>query len=406
MPPVAASDRLIFSLCAAEVLAMAGFGTFAALLPTLQGEWSLSNAAAGWIEGAQQFGYLAAVPLLLGLSNRLDSRSTFLLSVLTGIVGSIGFSVFASGIWSACLFRALSGASLAGVLTTGLKILSNRMEGKAQTRAIAFYTASFSLGGSLSVLLAGQAGAFGWRWSFAAAALAGLVGLALGAATLPRGDDRRKDPSPWFLDLRPALANRPAMAYSLAYAGHMWELYGFRAWLVAFLVFSGAEGADATTLAAGILALALPASVLGNEMALRFGRRQTLYLLMGGSAALAGVIGFTAGLPFHATAALCGLYAMTVSADSASLTAGAIAAARPASRGATIAIHSLIGFLGASFGPLAFGWTLDLAGAERGLGWGFAFAVLGLGVATGPIALAIFARRQKPAGTAETLQKD
>src|SRR5690606_41586145 len=46
-----------------------------------------------------------------------------------------------------------------------------------------------------------------------------------------------------------ALGNRRALAYSLAYAAHMWELHGFRAWLVAYLVFAstGARSEEHTS---------------------------------------------------------------------------------------------------------------------------------------------------------------
>jgi MFS family permease len=197
---------------------------------------------------------------------------------------------------------------------------------------------------------------------------------------------------PALLDWRPALRNRQAVAYNLAYAAHMWELYGFRAWLVAFLAFAvgregGGPGTSLTTIAAIILALALPASVLGNEAALRFGRRQVLTAVMLASAAMAVLVGWSATLPFAAVIALAGLYSLTVSADSASLTAGAVGAALPRHRGATMALHTLIGFAAASLGPLAFGAVLDFAGSDQPRGWLFAFALLGAGVALGPLIL-------------------
>ncbi len=73
-------------------------------------------------------------------------------------------------------------------------------------------------------------------------------------------------------------------------------------------------------------------------------------------------------------------------------TTGAILAAPPGGRGAVMAVHSMIGFIGAFLGPLAFGVVLDLAGADHLLGWGLAFAAMGLGVAMGPVALAILRR--------------
>jgi MFS family permease len=90
------------------------------------------------------------------------------------------------------------------------------------------------------------------------------------------------------------------------------------------------------------------------------------------------------------------VYSFTVSGDSSAITAGAIEAAAPGQRGATMAVHSFIGFAGAFVGPLVFGVVLDLAGGRESLlAWGLAFASAGLAVAMGPIALAVL--RPRPA---------
>ena len=387
---------LVAALCLTEVLGMAGFGAFAALLPEFKAIWGLSNAGAGWIEGAFQAGYLLGVPLLVGLTDRFDARRIYLASMTVTAASALAFAWLADGMWSACLLRALSGLGLAGTYMPGLRILSDRLSGPAQSRAVAFYTASFSVGASLSVLLAGGiAGWLGWRWAFAAAGVGATAAVAIAAIAVTAGA-RRTAPTVTssVLDFRPVIANRRALGYSLAYAAHMWELFGFRAWLVAFLVFAqsraidgGAGTISATGAAAFILVLALPASLVGNEASLRFGRRRTLAVVMTGSALLAGIVGLSAGLPLAATIAVCALYSMTVGADSASLTAGAVGAARPGQQGITMAFHTLVGFAAATASPLAFGAVLDIGGDSNPLSWWLGFAVLGLGVALGPLCL-------------------
>jgi MFS family permease len=388
---------LVSVLCFAEILGMTGFSAFAALLPGFRAEWGLSNAEAGWIEGMFQAGYLVAVPVLVSLADRVDPRRIYLLSMLAGVAATLGFALFADGLWSASLLRAIGGISLAGTFMPGLKILSDRMSGAAQSRAVAFYTACFSVGSSLSILLAGLiADGFGWRWAFATAAACALAAFTLVLLAVP---STPYSPTPRgrarLLDFRPVLRNRPSLAYSLAYAAHMWELYGFRAWLVAFLTLglssSGASGAmlegpSVTTLAAAILLLGLPASILGNEAALRYGRRRVVAIVMAVSAGLALAVGLSTALPFAVAAALCALYSMTVSADSASLTAGAVGNAARGHVGSTMAMHSLIGFAAATLSPLAFGAMLDL-GEGSARSWFGAFALLGAGVATGPLLL-------------------
>jgi MFS family permease len=67
---------------------------------------------------------------------------------------------------------------------------------------------------------------------------------------------------------------------------------------------------------------------------------------------------------------------MVIWLDSSSLTAGAAGSADPARRGATLAVHSTLGYAGGFVGPLAIGWTLDAAGGMSPLGWGLSFGVI------------------------------
>ena len=105
------------------------------------------------------------------------------------------------------------------------------------------------------------------------------------------------------------------------------------------------------------------------------------------SAVLALMFGAASSLPFAALLALGALYSVFVTADSASLTAGAVERALPGQRGATMAMHSLLGFGAASLGPLAFGAALDLGGDSAAGSWFAGFAILGVGVLAGPVAL-------------------
>ncbi len=150
-----------------------------------------------------------------------------------------------------------------------------------------------------------------------------------------------------------------------------------------------------TWLAAAMNLLGLPSSVLGNEASRRFGRRRVVSVIMLTSALVACLLGFSAPLPFLLVLLLCVVYGITVPAESASITAGAVAAAAPGQRGATMAMHSFIGFSGAFAGPLAFGVILDLGGGGKSLlAWGLAFASSGLVVALGPLFLARLTRGQ------------
>src|SRR5207253_7429985 len=105
-----------------------------------------------------------------------------------------------------------------------------------------------------------------------------------------------------------------------------------------------------------------------------------------GSAAMAAVIGFSAALPYAAAAGLVLMYAMLIWWDSSSLTAGSAGSAEPGRRGATLAVHSTLGYAGGFLGPLALGATLDLFGGASVIAWGFAFGHVTLALLAGTIA--------------------
>jgi MFS family permease len=382
--------RITLLLCTAETLGMAGFALFAALLPQFQALWGLSNTEAGWIGGGFFLGYMLAVPVLTGLTDRHDARLIYLWAMLLTAVASAGF-VFADGFWSALLWRVLAGIGLAGTYMPGLKALSERIDGASQSRAIAFYTASFGLGTALSFTLSGELAKLGgWQLpallSGACALLAwALVYWAMAPKAVVAHAPRN------LLDLAP-LKNRAVLAYCLAYAMHNLELFALRAWLVAFVVFSGhLQGVDpwlsGTWVAMLATLIGMPSSILGNELALRFGRQRWLIGVMLSSALLAAVVGLGAALPFWAMLVLILIYAVTVTADSASLTAGLVSVAPASHRGAAMALYSCTGFTGAFLGPLLFGMTLDVLGDELLFGWWAAFALMGLLLTLGPLAL-------------------
>ncbi|MDE2571732.1 MAG: MFS transporter [bacterium] len=377
---------------------MCGSSTFAALLPGLSAAWHLTNTQAGWIGGIYYAGYLLAVPILAGLTDRFDQRRIYLLSTALAGASSLLFALAAHGFWMAMLSRGLAGVGLAGTYMPGLKALTERIEGPTPSRAVAFYTASFGVGISLSFIVSGEVGAWlGWRWAFIAAAAGASLAYAIAALALtPSRGGAPSSPAssaPTLLELRPVLRNRSVMAYAVAYAAHSFELFGLRSWAVAFLVFSAALHpaghllSRPALIAAALTAIGIPASIFGNEIALKFGRRRTLLLVMACSALFACTIGFTASLSGPVVIALLLCYGCFVTGDSATLTAGLVDVSDPRRRGMTMAIYSCIGFIGAFAGPLIFGLVLDRAGAAGVAGWGLAFASMGIGVAVGPLAL-------------------
>lgn len=389
--------RLTGLMCAAEILGMLGFSTFAALIPVFEHEWVLSKTESGLISGVFFAGYVAVVPVLTALTDRIDPKRVILYSMALGGLGALGYALLADGFWPALLFRCLQGAGLAGIYMPGLKALSDGIEGDKQSRAVAFYTASFGVGAGLSFLIAGEVEQFlDWRWAFGVTAAGAVGGFVMVAAFLPAAAPTTPAPETRLLDFRPVLRNREAMRFILGYLGHNWELFALRSWMVPFLAFALAanHGAKpliaATTVAALATFLGVPSSIMGNEMAVRLGRVRWVLMVTGASVLLSLVTGFAAGLSYGLAVGLCLAYGVLTTGDSAALTAGTVAAAAPGQRGATLAMHSFIGFMGGIVAPPIVGGVLDLIGRESVTGWGFGFIAVGLGSA---IAFALVGRR-------------
>jgi predicted MFS family arabinose efflux permease len=375
--------RLVLLVCLSQTLVQIGAFFWPALLPQLAPAWSLTNSAAGWITAAFYGAYMLGVPLLVTLTDRVDPKRIYLLGVGLTIAGHLLFALVADGFWSALASRALAGIGWAGTYMTGLKLLADRVDVRMMSRATAGHAASIGISGALSFATGDVLAALlGWRSAFLLAALGALAAWIMTAAIVPRQQPNGHEPSSVgrLFDFWPVLRNRSAMAYALAYAVHTLEMSALRGWGVAFLAYVAARtGTSATALSPALLATALGllgtfASILGNEAAIRFGRRALIQVAMAGSILLGGTIGFLGTGSYWLAAALILMYGVVIWLDSSSLTAGAAGTAEPSRRGATLAVHSTLGYAGGFVGPLLVGVVLDVGGGPSPASWGFAFA--------------------------------
>ena len=383
---------------------MLGFSTYAALLPELRDAWSLSNSQAGIVGGMFFAGYVATVSLATALTDRLDGRHVYLAGGVVAAAGCAGFGLLADGFWSAVLFQVLLGAGIAATYMPGLRILSDRISGPHQSRYIAFYTSFFGIGTALSFAIAGLAApAYGWRAAFLVSACGPLcAGIAVFLLLEPSAPKTRR---PFSFDAlfplaawRKVLAHRAAAGYTFGYAAHCLELFGSRGWMVAFLAYSASLHAGASfpwhpaAIAAVVNLLAVPASIVGNEIALRVGRGPWIRIVMAASGSSGIALAFAAPWHWALVLALLVVYSMLVMAESGTLTAGLVAAAPGELRGAALGLYSLAGFGAGLAGPVLFGAALDAAGgAGRHHAWIVAYAAIGAGCLAAPLVV-----RMKP----------
>lgn len=393
----AAARALTLLMCAAQFFTMLSMSVYAAQLPLLRDLWALSHTEAGWIGAAYFAGYTLAVPVLTSLTDRVDPKRIYVLGTMLLFLGCAGFGALAQGFMTATLFHALAGAGLAGSYMPGLKALLDQIDQAYHSRATAFYTASYGFGAAFSYPFSSHIGDWlGWEAAFYGNAVAALAAALLVLVALPSA---RRQPTEgsgtWLLDFRPVLRNRAAITYTIGYALHCWELFGIRTWIIAFLVYAERLHGDVPALigpaaiAAYFTLLGVPASIFGNEVAMRVGRRRFIITVMLGSAVVCALAGLTADVSYGLAAAVCLLLGVVIMLDSATVTAGALGSAKPGLRGATMGVHATLGFGGAALGPLVFGLMLDVAGGEGAFGWWIGFGQTVIVLLAGAILMAV-----------------
>src|SRR6516162_2266066 len=115
-----AETRLVASVCAAEILGLAGFSLVPALLPQFIATWSLNNTQAGWLAGMTSGGYMVGVLPLVALTD----RTIFLVCSALSALSSSGIAL-SDGLPPALVWRGVGGIALAGMYMPGLRALTD-----------------------------------------------------------------------------------------------------------------------------------------------------------------------------------------------------------------------------------------------------------------------------------------
>ena len=386
---------LVATLSLALVLGQIALMAVPAVVVDLARLWSLDASRIGWLGGIFFLGYAVGLPFLAGLAGRVDGRIVYAAATLLTGLASLAFGLVANGFWSALALRLVAGIGFSGMHIIGLKLLADRLEGVAQVRGSAFYSAAYAVGSGLSFVVAGLiASRFGWQASFIVAGIGTLFALPLLlviGAPLPGHEVRFQR---WLPDFALALRSRETRLFILAYAGNTWEVFALRVWFVPALAFNasvagnGAHGWNFSVLA-GISALVgVPVSLAVAELAIRLGRPRIVRLVCLSSVAVCLAVGFFLTSSFHVALALLFVLGATSYGDAGAINGGLIASTTPETRSAALSLFGLMGFVSGFLGPLAVGLSIDAAGgASRPEAWMLAFAVMGLGSVVAALAM-------------------
>lgn len=322
------------------VLAMTVWFSASAVVPALAGQWRLSAGATAWMTAPVQAGFVlgAVGSAALGLADRIGPHLLVAGCAPGAAACTLVMALFADGPLAAVPLRFATGVFLAGVYPVCMKLMAS--------------------------------------WS-APADRALAMGMLIGCLAM-------------FADRGPRLV-------SLAYFGHMWELYALWSWLPTFLAVSrtttaglpapGASGIDAF-LAIGVAGLA--GCLLGGWAADRVGRAATAAaaLAVSGTCCLLSPMFFTAGRPW--LLAFAAVWGAAVIADSGVFSTLLSELADRRYLGTALTTQTAIGF-GLTIVTIQ---AIPLTAAVTG--WRYAFLALAAGPMTALPALAALSRQIRP----------
>ena len=363
------------------------YTAYAATLPVLQREWSLSGTAAGSIASTFQIAYAISLTGCSALADRVGARRVFLGGTAASAVVAIAFAVLARDYASGFVLYTLLALALGGTYTTGILLVAENIAVERRGWAMGMYLAGHSLGLALALVLAGAAIPRGGYvlafWLLASGPVVGgaLAWLALRSTAnvvTPKVGGQRFGGE--------VLKNRPAMLIIAGYTCHSWELLGMWAWTPAFLAACFVAAGSELTRGAGLGAYTtslfhvtgMIASLLAGVFADRFGRTPVILLMASVSAGCSFLFGWLIGTSLALVLGIGLLYGFAALGDSPIYSTAITEVVAPAYRGSALALRSLLGYGAGAIAPLLFGAILDWYGMKNPGAWGWAFVSLGV----------------------------
>jgi MFS family permease len=389
-----------------QVLVMGVWFSASAVVPALARQWHMSVGSGAWLTTPVQAGFVAGAigSAVLGLADRMRPH-LLIAGCAAGAAGcTLVMALFADGPSAAVPLRFATGAFLAGVYPVGIKLMASWSGPAGRALAIGALIGALTLGSALPHLIGGL-WRLDWRAVLAASAAIAFAGAIMAGALIRPGPqvplagraNRPRYALAMFADGGPRLV-------SLAYFGHMWELYALWTWLPAFLSASSTapaglpaaavSGIDAF-LVIGVAGLA--GCLIGGWAADRAGRAATAAaaLAISGACGLLSPLSFTASRPW--LLAFAAVWGAAVIADSGVYSTLLSELADRRYLGTALTAQTAIGFL------LTIVTIQLIPLLAAAVGWRYALLALAAGPLTALPALTSLNRKMRPNEPAITI---
>jgi MFS family permease len=372
-----------------EVLGLSVWFSATAVVPSLRSEWGIGATAAVWLTASVQIGFVAGAitSTVLNLADRITPQNLLAASALGAAACTAVLAFFVTGLGAAVPLRFLTGMLLAGVYPVGLKLMASWSASADRGRMFGVLLAALTLGSALPHLISGV-GPLPWRTVMLAAAALTATGAVLALVAVRPSPDlaaRAITPNPRYA-LALFTERGPRLA-SLAYFGHMWELYALWTWLSMFVVAGREERGGATAGLAGFIAFVAigvagaAGCLVGGWASDRFGRPPAAVaaLVISGTCCMASPIFFAA--PTNVLVVFLLVWGAAVIADSGVFSTALSESTDARFVGTALTAQTAIGFLLTVV-------TIQLVPIVADVvGWQYAFLLLAPGPVIGAAAM-------------------
>lgn len=401
--------RILVFMSLSLFLAYLPWYNFSALLKSISAEFHLTAADSGMILSAYQAGYVVIVLLSGWLADKVGSKKVVIYATLFTGVFSTSFAWLAIDKWTILILRLTIGCASGAIYAPGMALLSNWFPPERRGHALGAYTGGLVAAYAGSYFIASPiATSYGWRTGMLTTSLPVFMGCLIlwffvkekPTDSLGLNEIKQIQSHSSKLDYKgPALI-------TLAYMGHMWELYAFWGWIGPFMVASvssaGIPSNDAAALgnqlAAFIVLVGVPAVWLLGLAADKIGRIKAIMIASIASLIPQLFFGHLIGQPLSSLMTLGVWIGFWIVADSAIYKASLTEMTPAHLRATLLGVQSALGFGMTIISPTVFGQILDYynngVAPTEAVNWWPSFFILGIGALLSPIATLILAKTQ------------
>jgi MFS family permease len=357
-----------------------------AILPDLQQQLQLDSHAISRITSAVQLGFISGTLIfaVLSVSDRFSPSKVFLACSFLAASANMMVAWTVNTEWTLLVLRFTTGLFLAGIYPVGMKIAADWYR-EGLGKALGFLVGALVLGTSFPHLLKSAGIHLPWKQVLLCTSVFAMMGGLLVGIFIKDGPYRSKGAGFQPQALVHVFRSPSFKAASIAYFGHMWELYTFWAFLPLVLQWFKQQhqsSYNVSLLAFIIIASGSIGSALSGYWAGRAGSARVAWYALLCSGCCCLLLPFALQLPLALFIIFLLIWSLSAIADSPQLSTLVAQTAPAAHKGTALTFITCIGFSMTVISMFMFDYLLHLANFST-----FTFMVLAFGPLAGLLAL-------------------